>query len=426
MKRKILIIAMLPILVALFAIQSCKKDNTTFTKAQAFTQPVVSSPIVRADGTVLFTGSTVTLAWASENTGGDPVKWDVYFGTDASPALYKSGVTAPTLDVPVVDGQTYYWKVSIVDSRKVSTTSQIFSFTAVNGTNPAMTVAMSCTTDVATSIGLNLVPDKVVDLRLLVLKKSDMSIVATIDNGASSESYDGLGALPDGDYVLGVDIFSTINAGDFNAPINLSLSLNFFQLGMIDQTLNFPKVMTNAHPCSLYRTNLATVTKAGAVYSIASAVSYTQPPVIVWLGNDATYSSQVTTTESCDGNTMTGLGFGWMLDWWGETIVSGGTLSYTISGNAITIPLQKYCTTTYKGVAQPGYSVQGTGTIDNSGAYPVYDIHYDFIQSGQSIGTISNQYGWPTKDFEVKITTNPAGLKSAIMPSLKHPALPIR
>lgn len=432
MKKNIKALAMLPIIMALFAIQSCKQEsNVTPTVENAFTQPVATSPVVRADGTARFTGSTVTLAWSSEAAGGDAQSWDVYFGTNSTPPLYQSGVKQTSLTVPVEDGKTYYWRVVVKDARGIITDSyfpgyQNFSFTAVNGLNPKMDVNMTTTTNVATAIGMDLAPDDVVDLRLLVIKKSDMSVVDIIDNGASSESYGGFGDLADGEYLLATDIFSTKNFGDFNAPVSLSLSLNFQQLGIIDTTLNFANVMTNEYPCPLYRTYLAKVVKAGPAYTISSNVSYMAPPVLTWLGDDATYPSQITTTESCDAKTMTGLGFGWMLDWWGEIIQTGGTLTYTISGNTITIPLQPYCTTTYKGAVQPAYSIQGSGTIDNSGQYPVYHIQYDFIQSGASIGEISNQYGWPTTYFEATITTNPNGLKSATIESAKRPAKPNR
>lgn len=425
MKRKNIILVTLLVLAGLFTIQSCKDEAPTVITEQAFTQPEIISPVVRADGTVLFTGSTVNLTWKSVNPG-DPEKWDVYFGTSDNPPLYKAALTAQTLTVPVVDGQEYYWKVVVVDANGVATKTPVNSFIAVNGTNPEMNIDLSVTTDVLTAIGLNLTADKTVDLRFLILKKSDMSIVETIDDGAAAESYHDFGTLADGEYILGVDIFSTINAGDFNKPVSLSLSLHFDQLGMINETLDFPKVMTNANPCSLYRTYLASVKKAGSKYTISKSVSYLAPAVITWKGTDADYPSEVTTTESCAGKTMRGLGFGWMLDWWGEIIVSGGTLNYTVSGNTITIPLQKYCKTTYKGAAQPEYSIQGSGTVDNSGAFPVYNIKYDFIQSGESIGTISNQYGWPTKYFEAKITTDPNGLKSGFISSGSNIAKPNR
>jgi len=426
MKRKNIFLVMLLVLAGLFTMQSCNKDDASNAiLEQAFTQPEIISPVVRADGTVLFTGSTVNLTWKSTNPG-DPEKWDVYFGTSDNPPLFKAAQAAQSITVPVVDGQEYFWKVVVVDANGVATKSPVNSFIAVNGTSPDMLVDLSVTTDVLSAIGLNLTPDKTVDLRFLVLKKSDMSIVATVDDGAAAESYDGFGELADGEYVLGVDIFSTINAGDFNKPVSLSLSLHFDQLGMINEQLDFPKVMTNANNCSLYRTYLASVTKVGSKYTISKSVSYLAPAIATWKGTDADYPSEVTSTESCSGKTMRGLGFGWMLDWWGEIIVSGGTLNYTISGNAITIPLQKYCKTTYKGAAQPEYSIQGSGTIDNSGAFPVYSIKYDFIQSGESIGTISSQYGWPTTYFEAKITTDPAGLKSATIHSINRPDKALR
>jgi hypothetical protein len=390
MKRKYFVIAMLPILLGLFALQSCTKDEGTFTTHNAFTQPVATSPVVSASGIVKFSGSTVNLAWTSENKDGEAVTWDVYFGDSDNPPKIQTGYNKQSIAVPVVDGVEYFWKVVIVDSRNVKTTSELFRFTAVNGTNPDMNVDLTVTTDVKPAIGLDLVADKVVDLRLLVLKKSDMSIVKTIDDGNANESFGDFATLADGDYVLGVDIFSTINAGDFNKAVKLSMSLQFDQLGIINTKLDFPDVMTNANPCNLYRTYLANVKKAGAVYTITSAVSFMAPAIITWAGKDDVYDSQITTTESCAGKTMTGLTFGWMLDYWGEIITSGGTLSYTISGNTITIPLQKYCKTTWKGAAQPEYSIQGSGTIDNSGAKPVWTIKYDLIQSGKTILTAAN------------------------------------
>lgn len=271
-----------------------------------------------------------------------------------------------------------------------------------------LSVDMSWETDVVTSIGMELDPDEVVDLRLLIVKASDKSIVGEED-GATFETFSDFNTLPNGDYLIAADINSTINAGDYNKPVNLDLELAFKETGAIDTTLSFLKVMTNVNDCPLFRTYLAAVTKAGSSYTIAKAVSYMIPAVVEWNGEDATYPSEVTTTESCAGKTMTGLGFGWMLDWWGEVITSGGTLVYTVSGTTVTIPLQDYCKTTYNGAAQPAYKIQGTGTIDNSGAYPVMTIHYDFIQSGVSIATVSMDYGWPTAYFEAIITTDPAG-----------------
>jgi len=401
MKRNNRIFVALLLIFSIFSVFSCTEDSSTVNIYGAFTTPTIISPAVRADGTVLFTGTTVNLTWASVSANGDPQNWNVYFGPGKAPALYKSGVTTQTLAVPVLDGQTYYWKVEILDGRKVKTTSAVNSFTAVNGTNPKMAVALVTTTDVKTSIGVDLPPDDVVDLRLLVYKKSDMSVVKTIDAGKSKEAFADFATLADGEYVLGVDIKSTINAGTINAPVNLSLLLQFSQLGMIDLKLDYPNVMTNANPCSLYVTYLANVKKAGAVYTIAKAVSYKTPAVISWKGKDDAYPSQVTTTASCSSTTMTGLGFGWMKNYWEEIIVSGGTLTYTVSGSTMTIPMQKYCKTTWNGAPQPEYSIDGTGTLGTNG---IWTIKYVFYQGGKSIITPGN--GIPAGYLQADITPN--------------------
>lgn len=282
------------------------------------------------------------------------------------------------------------------------------TFNINNLTSGDMIVDLSWATDALSAVGLNLTPDKVVDLRLLLV--NSIGEIVDVADGAGFEKLTLSGAdLPDGDYRIATDIFSTINVGDFNKPITLDLKLDFNQIGIINDTiLSFPAAMTNENPCELFRTYLATIKKAGSVYTIAKAVSFMTPAVQTWKGTDDAYPSEITGTENCTSKTLTGLGFGWMLDYWGEVITSGGTLSYTISGNAITIPLQKYCKTTYKGAAQPEYSIQGSGTIDNSGAFPVYTIKYDFIQGGSTILTKAN--GVPAGYLEAKITTNPAGL----------------
>lgn len=422
MKRKHIILVMLFVLSGLFTMQSCsKEDNTTFTIKQAFTTPTGETmPAVRADGTILFTGTTVDLKWTSENSGGDPINWTVYFGTGKAPALYQTGVTTNTLTVPVVDGQTYYWKVSTTDARGVITTSPVFKFIAVNGTNPKMSVALTTTTDVLTAIGANLKPDDVVNLRLLIMKKSDMSVFAAVDDAGASESTSLFNKdLPDGEYVIGVDIASTINAGDLNAPINLSFVLDFKQLGLINTSFEYVNVMTNVNSCSLYRTLLANVKKVGPVYTIERAVSNWVDPMAdvsllagTWQGWDAatSYPSQITSAMVGGKLLFDGIGTQWMGDDWGEVIVTHPAVEFNFNfcEGTITIPRQKIMTTTWKGAAQPAYYIQGDGVFDMSGAYPVMTIHYDFFQGTSAVAP---NFGIPY--FTAKITLDPGGLKVA-------------
>ena len=418
MKRKILFFVMMVALTTLVTMQSCTKYGTgTYNEYSSFTTPTILAP---SNGSYIsVSGTTVELKWESTSADGDAQKWDVYFGDSEEPPVVKTGHTSQSYTVTVEKGVEYYWNVIGWDANGIPAKSETWSFIVID---PAadMTVDMSWETDIATAIGLDLDPDEAVDMRLLITKKSDNSIVGEED-GASFETYSDFNKLPDGEYLVAADIYATVNAGDFNKPLNIDITLVFNQPGILDQTITFPKVMTNANACSLYRTNLATVKKTGTSYTITKSISYISPATLIWKGTDADYPSEVTTTESCSGKTMTGLGFGWMLDWWGEKIVSGGTLTYTTTATTITIPLQKYCKTTYGGAPQPEYSIQGTGTIDNSGTYPVYTIRYDYIQSGLSIAEICMDYGWPTPYFEAVITTNPAGKKGLDLGHLPIP-----
>jgi len=127
MKRKIFIAAMLPVLFGLFALQSCTKEEGSFTIHNAFSEPTVTAPLNAA--TVKITGTTVDLKWVSTSKDGVTPMGDVYFGTDAKPGLYKAGVTGNTLTVPVVVGLTYYWHVTMKDPNGVMTYGPTWSFT---------------------------------------------------------------------------------------------------------------------------------------------------------------------------------------------------------------------------------------------------------------------------------------------------------
>lgn len=119
MKRKNLIIAILPILFGMFLLQSCTEDVPEPQIFGAFSDPVAVAPLDAA--LIKVTGTTVELKWATTDPDGDAPLCDVYFGTEEGPALYKAGHTGLSLSVPVVEGQTYYWSVTMYDANKVMT-----------------------------------------------------------------------------------------------------------------------------------------------------------------------------------------------------------------------------------------------------------------------------------------------------------------
>lgn len=130
MKRKTLIFAILPLLMAVFALQSCNKDEVSDVKIYgAFTDPTAVAPLDAAQ--IKITGTTTELKWATTDADGDPIKCDVYFGTDEDPGLYKAGHNALSLSVPVEEGSTYYWYVKLTDANGVMTTGSIFHFSVL-------------------------------------------------------------------------------------------------------------------------------------------------------------------------------------------------------------------------------------------------------------------------------------------------------
>ena len=128
MKRKIIFFVTLLIISGLVAMQSCKKESPVgFGVHHIFTEPAAVAPA--NDSTITISGTTVDLTWVSTNVDGDPVRANVYFGTSGTPPLYKAGVAALTLNVPVELGLTYYWHVTMIDANGQLTAGPTWDFT---------------------------------------------------------------------------------------------------------------------------------------------------------------------------------------------------------------------------------------------------------------------------------------------------------
>jgi len=71
----------------------------------------------------------ITLSWQGTSVDNDIVDYDIYFGTSASPPLYKSHQTAKSIGaVTVASKTTYYWKIITRDSNNNTSTSDIVEF----------------------------------------------------------------------------------------------------------------------------------------------------------------------------------------------------------------------------------------------------------------------------------------------------------
>ena len=430
MKSKILVFATLLILTGLLTTPGCKKESAVaFTPFGAWTIP---SPLTPAPGSFidLQGATTIDLKWSSTNASGDPQKWDVYFGTSSvSPALVSPGQASQTYTATVTTGTKYYWKVVGIDGNGVKTTSTIWGFETIDPNAP-LTLSMNWTTDAASIMGLTSIdPTAAADLRLLIYKADSVTLATPAINTSGFESFNNWSSLADGDYYVAADISNVFSAGDLNKVFNVSINLAFSQRGVLGQVLQFGNALTTANPCSLWSVYMAKVTKSGNTYTVEPFTWNRTPNTLHWSGTDATYASTGTYQLNCTGGTLGGLLHGtnnldgWMYDYWGEIIIGGGTCNYTVSGNTVTIPYQYFAQTTYNGVNQTPYYIQGTGTINTSGAAPVWTLTYDIKQGSTWIGNYCYlNYGWPTNGFTA--TLNGSTSKSLSI-SLPHPAKPL-
>lgn len=78
------------------------------------------------------------LSWESSDPDGDPVKFDCYFGTVASPPLHASNHAAKILDLDTLQyGQNYFWKIVAKDNSGNKSSGPVWMFTTVENSPPA-------------------------------------------------------------------------------------------------------------------------------------------------------------------------------------------------------------------------------------------------------------------------------------------------
>jgi hypothetical protein len=392
MKKIISIFVMLLILSGTFLFQGClDREPVPYVEYGAFTRPTLVAP----DNGAFLTpsGNTVELKWSSTDANSDPQKWDVYFGPSEDPALVATGVTSQTYSVNVNIGTRYYWKVVGWDANNIPTRGEVWSFEIVDP-NAALKVKMTWTTDVKEAIGLDVPPEEAANLRLKILDH-DQAVVKIV-NTSAFEEYAFLASMPDGKYYIVTDLASTINAGDFNAPLNISIDLSFSQKGILSETIPYVNIMTNDFTCDSYYTVLASVTKTGSTYSVESigkAEWYVDPVSLVGTWDAIDQYEFVDNVEATftDGKLyIYGLGVDMIENWWGEPVIASNPVpvifDFTQLG-AISIDDQYYFTTTYGGDPYD-YNIVGTGKVSLCGATPVITITYDIKYSadGWSIG----------------------------------------
>ncbi|HOX76270.1 MAG TPA: hypothetical protein PLB27_16230, partial [Bacteroidales bacterium] len=228
MKRKISILIMLLIFPGTLFFQSCDEEPVPFKEYGAFTIPELVAP---ANGAFLTpSGTKVDLKWSSTDAEGDPQKWDVYFGPSEEPARVATGHSSQTYSATVDIGTKYFWRVVGYDANGIPTRSDTWSFEIVDPDAP-LKMKMVWSTNILDKIGLDVDPEVAADLRLTILDEEFEPV--EVVNTSAFEEYEFTSDLPDGKYYIVTDLASTVNAGDFNSSLDVSINLSFNQRGIL-------------------------------------------------------------------------------------------------------------------------------------------------------------------------------------------------
>ena len=77
----------------------------------------------------------ITLYWSASDPEGDPLTYDIYFGTTSPPSLMQSNISETEVDPGTLQyGSTYYWRVDAKDDQGNITESDIFQFETMAST----------------------------------------------------------------------------------------------------------------------------------------------------------------------------------------------------------------------------------------------------------------------------------------------------
>jgi len=358
-------------------------------------------------------------------TDGDAVE-GVDYSLSASRLIIKSGTTSSSLDVTILTNPeangTRSFTITIGDAKTANAdiTPTTASFTIEDYLDGDLSAhleweASETTTD---NSGNVISPTDLADLRLLLSDELyDGSNAIDGADGAGFETFILSGDLPDGEYYFTADFYAALET-----PIrDLNLTMTFDQIGVFSgMTFEFEEALSTQCTAGSNYFIMVKVTKSGTDYAIEQVAEYPPPadvsPLVgIYTGTDfvggvtGEYPSEVVTQMNVDLTLgITGLGFGWMVDFWGETVEEQNYVTVTLEWcgdqGVLTIPEQDYIVTDYEGDLYP-YTIVGSGTFSIDGGVVTMHIEYDMIQDGFSTAGWTNDNGYmPTALFIADIT----------------------
>ncbi len=130
-KTKVLLIMLIMVSLIFY---SCSKDSTGPSNRKP-EKPTVSSP---KDGAT-WGATNIDLSWNCYDQDGDPLTFDVYFGTLSNLTLANPGQSSYTYNTGTLNYGTHYWKIVAYDDHDNSTTGDIWHFTTISGVTSTVT-----------------------------------------------------------------------------------------------------------------------------------------------------------------------------------------------------------------------------------------------------------------------------------------------
>ena len=87
----------------------------------------------------------LNLSWYCSDKDGDPITYDLYWGTQSNPPLYASNLSSRSYNLgSVSDNTTYFWKIVAKDDKNQKTQGPVWTFTTANAaSNTAPTASFS-------------------------------------------------------------------------------------------------------------------------------------------------------------------------------------------------------------------------------------------------------------------------------------------
>jgi phage-related protein len=92
------------------------------------TSPNTPTPVSPTNGQTI-NNDMIQLNWNCSDPDGDPLTYDMYFGTTENPPLVSQGQSENYYAVTLDENQTYYWKIVAHDNNFNVTSSPIWNFT---------------------------------------------------------------------------------------------------------------------------------------------------------------------------------------------------------------------------------------------------------------------------------------------------------